>query len=181
MRKSGFMVLGILLIIFGVLALVSNLTGVDFGNFCFPAGLILLGLWVLARPRMIKDGSAAEFNVLGEYKRSGAWLVNSGEIWSGIGEVKLDFTLAEIPAGETHIRIYSLVGDIVLRPGANMGLALIAGGLINSVKWMGAKQDNFLNSVTFSTPNFTQAERKVTVEVTSLIGDIKVISPGDMG
>ncbi len=181
MRTRGLMYFGILLIFFGLLALVSNLTGIDFGNFCFPAGLIIIGIWVLARPRMVKDGSAVEFNILGEYKRSGAWTVKAGEIWSGIGEVKLDFTGAEIPLGETQIHVYSLVGDIVLRPGPNMGLSLVAGGMINSVKWMGAKQDNFLNSTTFSTPNFAQAERKVTVEVTSMVGDIKVISPGDMG
>ena len=100
MRTRGLMYFGILLIFFGLLALVSNLTGIDFGNFCFPAGLIIIGIWVLARPRMVKDGSAVEFNILGEYKRSGAWMVKAGEIWSGIGEVKLDFTGAEIPLGE---------------------------------------------------------------------------------
>lgn len=181
MRTRGLMYIGILLIILGLLALVSNLTGIDFGNFCFPAGLIVIGIWVLARPKMVKDGSAVEFNILGEHKRSGAWQVKNGEIWSGVGEVKLDFNGAEIPPGESQIHIYSLVGDIVLRPGVNMGLTLIANGLINSVKWMGAKQDNFLNSVTLSTPDFAQAERKVTVEVSALVGDIKVVPPGSLG
>jgi lia operon protein LiaF len=143
--------------------------------------LIVIGIWVLARPKMVKDGSAVEFNILGEHKRSGAWQVKNGEIWSGVGEVKLDFNGAEIPPGESQIHIYSLVGDIVLRPGVNMGLTLIANGLINSVKWMGAKQDNFLNSVTLSTPDFAQAERKVTVEVSALVGDIKVVPPGSLG
>ena len=181
MRSRGFMFLGILLILFGLLALVSNLTGIEFGSFCFPVGLILIGLWVVARPKMVKDGSAVEFNLLGEFQRSGVWAVKPVEIWSGVGEVKLDFSQAEVSAGETHIHIYSLVGDIILRPAANMGLQLTANGLVNSIKWMGARQDNFLNSVQLATPEFAQAERKLLVEVTALVGDIKVIPPGDMG
>jgi predicted membrane protein len=181
MRSRGFMFIGILLIFFGLLALVSNLTGIEFGNFCFPVGLILIGVWVLARPRMVKSGAQVEFNILGEHKRSGVWAVKPVEIWSGVGEVKLDFTQAEVPPGETRIHIYSLVGDIMLRPGANMGLQLTANGLVNSIKWMGAKQDNFLNSVQLTNPEFAQADRKLFVEVTALIGDIKVIPPGDIG
>lgn len=181
MRSRGFMFLGILLILFGLLALVSNLTGIELGSFCFPAGLILLGLWVLVRPKMVKDGSAVEFNLLGEFKRSGGWTVRPVEIWSGVGEVKLDFSQAEVPPGETHLHIYSLVGDIVLRPGTNMGLQLTANGMVNSIKWMGAKQDNFLNTVQLATPEFSQTERKLLVEVTALVGDIKVIPPGDLG
>lgn len=181
MRSRGFMFLGILLILFGLQALVSNLTGIEFGSFCFPVGLILIGLWVLARPKMVKDVSAVEFNLLGEFKRSGVWAVKPVEIWSGVGEVKLDFSQAEVSTGETHIHIYSLVGDIVLRPGTNLGLQLTANGLVNSIKWMGTKQDNFLNSMQLATPEFVQAEQKLLVEVTALVGDIKVIPPGDMG
>lgn len=181
MRSRGFMFFGILLILFGLLALVSNLTGIELGNFCFPVGLILIGLWVLARPKMVKDGSAVEFNLLGEFKRSGGWTVKPVEIWSGVGEVKLDFSQAEVPAGETRLHIYSLVGDIVLRPGTNIGLQLTVNGMVNSIKWMGAKQDNFLSSVQLADAEFAQAERKLLVEVTALIGDIKVVPPGDMG
>lgn len=179
MRTRGLMIIGIILIVFGLLALVSNLTGVDYSSFCFPAGLIVIGVWVLARPRMVKD-SSVEFNILGDHKREGAWEVKAGEIWSGVGSVKLDFTQANVPSGETSLHIFSLVGDVVLRPGSTIGLELTANGLLNSIKWLGAKQDNFLNSVQHTTANFTSADRKVKVEVTALIGDIKVIAPDAM-
>lgn len=179
MRTRGLMVIGIILIVFGLLALVSNLTNLDFGTYCFPTGLIVIGIWVLVRPRMVKD-SAVEFNILGDHKRDGRWAVRPLEIWSGVGSVKLDFTQAEVPSGETFQHIYSLVGDVVLRPGSTVGLELTANGLLNSIKWMGAKQDNFLNSVQHTTPNYASTERKVKVEVTALVGDIKVIAPDAM-
>jgi len=180
MRTRGFMYIGVILIVFGLLALVSNITGINYSAFCFPAGLIIVGLWVLVRPGMVKN-SSVEFNILGDHKHEGAWTVKPGEIWSGIGSVKLDFTSADVPAGETFIHIYSIIGDVSLRPGENVGLELTTNGLINTIKWMGAKQDNFLNSVQMATSNFAQAERKVRVEVTTLIGDVKVIAPGFMG
>ncbi|MHB1120890.1 MAG: cell wall-active antibiotics response protein LiaF [Bellilinea sp.] len=180
MWSRGIMVIGIFLIVMGILALISNLTGINFSSFCFPTSLILLGVLVLLRPRMVKEGTRVDFMLLGEYKRSGLWAVEPAEIWSGIGEVKLDFTQAEIPTGETTIRIYHFVGDVVLRPGAAMGLMLSANGMLNTVKWMGARQDNFLNALQLSTPNYDQAERKVKVDVTNFVGDIKGISPTDM-
>ncbi len=180
MRSRGIMLIGIFLIVMGILALISNLTGINFSSFCFPTVLILLGVLVLLRPRMVKEGTRVDFMLLGEYKRSGLWSVEPAEIWSGIGEVKLDFTQAEIPPGETTIHIYHLLGDVLLRPGEAMGLSLSANGLLNTVKWMGAKQDNFLNALQLSTPNFDQAQRKVKVDVTNFVGDIKVISPTGM-
>lgn len=180
MRSRGVMLIGIFLILMGVLALISNLTGINFSRMCFPTVLILLGVLVLLRPRMVKQDTRVDFTLLGEYKRDGAWLVENTEIWSGIGEVKLDFTQAVIPAGENRIHIYHFVGDVVLRPDASMGLSLAASGLLNTVKWMGAKQDNFLNAVQLSTANFSQAERKVIVEVTTFVGDVKVIPPTAM-
>jgi len=174
MRTRGVMIIGIFLIVMGVIALVSNLTDINFSNFCFPTILILMGLLVLFRPRMVKEGVDVDFILLGEYKRSGVWPVAPVEIWAGLGDVKLDFSQAEIPVGETPVHIYHLIGDVVLVPDDKAGLSLTASGLLNTVKWMGAKQDNFLNSVQLATPNFTQAERRVAVEVTNLIGDVKV-------
>jgi len=173
MRSRGVMIIGIFLVVMGLLALISNLLRIDFSAVCFPTILILMGVLVLLRPRMVKEGTDVNFILIGEYKRSGLWKVGTSEIWSGIGEVKLDFSQADVPPGETFIHIYHLIGDVSLRTSDQVGLSLTANGLINTVKWWGAKQDNFLNEVQLATPNYDQAERRVKVEVTTLIGDIK--------
>lgn len=173
MRSRGVMIIGIFLVVMGLLALISNLFEFDFSSACLPTILILMGVLVLLRPRMVKEGTAVDFILIGEYKRSGLWRVASSEIWSGVGEVKLDFSQAELAPGETCIHIYHLIGDVSLRTNDKVGLALTVNGLINSVKWWGAKQDNFLNEVRLATPDYDQAERRVKVEVTTLIGDIK--------
>jgi len=173
MKSRGVMIIGIFLVVMGLLALISNLFKIDFSNVCLPTILILLGVLVLLRPRMVKEGTNVDFTLIGEYKRSGLWKVGKSEIWSGIGEVKLDFSQADVPPGETSLHIYNLIGDVSLRTSDKVGLSLTANGLINTVKWWGAKQDNFLNEVRLTTPNYDQAECRVKVEVTTLIGDIK--------
>ncbi len=176
MRPRGMMVLGIILVVLGLMALVSSLTGIDFGAICFPLGLILLGVWVLWRPRMVQGDRETHFQLIGDVKRVGDWTVQKEEIWSFIGDIDIDLAHALVPAGETSIHCYNFIGDVEVYAPAGVGLMLVADGFLNSIKWMGAKQDNFFTSSQMTTPGYEQAERKVRIEVTSFIGDIKVHS-----
>ncbi len=174
MRPRGMMAFGIILIALGLIALISSLTGFDFWAICFPTGLILLGIWVLWRPRMVRGDTEIHFQLLGDVKRTGAWTVQKEEIWSFIGDVVFDLSQAQVPTGETTLHAYNFIGDIKIYVPAGVGLSLVADGFLNSIKWMGAKQDNFFTTSHLTTPGYDQAERKVRVEVTSFIGDIKV-------
>jgi predicted membrane protein len=168
------MIFGVILVVLGLLALISNLTGIDFGAFCFPTVLILLGVWVLLRPRMVRGDREIHFQLLGDVKRMSDWTVQKEEIWSFIGDIDLDLGRAQVPPGETGIHAYNFIGDVEIYVPAGVGLMLVADGFLNSIKWMGAKQDNFFTSSQLTTPGYEQAERRVRVEVTSFIGDIKV-------
>lgn len=174
MRTRTMMVIGGLFILLGVLALISNLTGINFSAFCFPIGLIALGAWVLLRPRTTRDGAEVHVELLGEIRREGNWAVSGQEFWSFIGDTKLNFSQAQIPEGETLIRVYNLIGDISLTVPADFGLALVAETLVSSVRWFGSKRDNVLSGVELTTPAYATAARRVRVQVVSLVGDVKV-------
>lgn len=177
MRSRGMMVIGIIFVVLGLIALISTLTGFDFMAICIPTVLILLGVWVLWRPSMVRGDTETHFQLLGDVKRMGAWTVVKEEIWSFIGDVDIDLTSAQVPAGETSLHLYNFIGDVEIFLPATVGLSLTADGFLNSIKWMGAKQDNFLTSTHLTTAGYDQAERKVRVDVTSFIGDIKVRPP----
>lgn len=174
MRTRGMMIFGIILVALGLMALISTLTGIDFGAFCFPILLILLGVWVLVRPRMVRGDREIHFQLLGDVKRMNDWTIRNEEIWSFIGDIDIDLGRAQVPPGETSIQAYNFIGDVEIYVPAGVGLMLVADGFLNSIKWMGAKQDNFFTSSQMTTPGYEQAERKVKVGVTSFIGDIKV-------
>jgi len=174
MRPKGLIVLGIIFIVLGLTALVSTLTGYDFGAICFPLGLILLGVWVLWRPRMVSGERETHFQFLGDVKRTDNYALHNEEIWSFIGDIDIDLSRAQVAVGETSLRAYNFIGDVEVDVPTGVGLMLVADGFLTSIKWMGAKEDNFLTGAQHATPSYEQAERKVRLEVTSFIGDIKV-------
>ena len=53
MRNQGMALIGALLMIAGIFLLLGNLFDFNLWAVCFPLGLILLGLFVLFRPRMV--------------------------------------------------------------------------------------------------------------------------------
>jgi lia operon protein LiaF len=174
MRPRGLMVFGIILIAFGLIALISTVTGFDFWQVCFPVGLILLGVWVLWRPRMVRGDTEIHFQLIGDVKRTGSWTFKKEEIWSFIGDIDIDLNQVQVVPGENKLHAYNFIGDVDIIVPSDIGLSLIADGFLNSIKWMGTKQDNFFTTAHLTTPGYDQAERKVQIEVTSFIGDIKV-------
>lgn len=174
MRNRNQLILGSLIVIFGILLLLSNVFRIDFGAFCWPIGLIILGVWLLLRPRMVPSGMPVNFVLIGETQRRGAWKAVNEEIYTGIGDVDLDLTTADIPLGETQIRCLGFIGDVKVTVPAGVGISVSSTGFISTVKYLGHKQDSFLAPVTVTSEGYETAERKVHVEALYFIADVKV-------
>src|SRR5574338_259746 len=112
MRDQGQFRLGIVLVLLGLIFLLSNLFDINLWPYCWSAGLIALGVWLVMRPRMVAANVNTSFTLIGDHRRRGPWLVQNEEIWHGIGDVDIDLTQAEVPSGESVIRIFSFVGDV---------------------------------------------------------------------
>lgn len=175
MRNQTQLFFGLLVIFFGVLFLIGNLFDVNIGAFCWPIGLILIGLWLIMRPRMAGPNTGTNFIFLGDYERSGPWVVKNEEFYSFIAETDLDFTKAEIPLGETQIRAYGFIGDIDLLVPADVGVAVNSSAFVTSLKQAGEKEeDSFLAPVNWQSDNYKLAERKIRLEAGHFIAEIKV-------
>ena len=112
MRNRGPLFIGSLLVIFGMVLLLGNIFQINIWALCWPTGLILVGVWLLLRPRFALPGTLVNIRFIEDDKRKGQWQVNNEEIWSFINTVRLDMTQATIPAGETTIRMYGFISDI---------------------------------------------------------------------
>lgn len=174
MRSRGQLLLGFFLVLFGSLALLGAFTSIDVGSLFWPSFLIVLGVWFLLRPRIVKDGSLAHIQLLGDVLRSGQWPVTSQEIWIGIADIDLDLTQAEIPAGVTTFRIVGFIGDIDLTVPPEIGVAVEAMGLVSTIRFLDRKSDYFLTPVHLKTDGYDDAERKVVLETTTFISDLKI-------
>ena len=174
MRNQGQLLIGALLTLAGLLFLLQETIGIHLDQFCWPMVLILLGLLLILRPRMVKAGTRMTQKLLGDVHRDGPWGVTDEEIWMLFGGVDLDLTQADIPTGETRLRFFGLVGDIKLLVHQDVGVSVAATGILTDAKMLDQKRSSFLTTVELASPNYEMAERKIRLETTALISDLKV-------
>jgi len=173
MRNQGQVIFGILIILIGLMFLLGNLFDVNVGALCFPTALILLGVWLLLRPRLVGPDTPFRFRIFGPIRRSGAWQVADEEIWLLIGDVRLDMSQAEIPAGETHIRVSGFVGDVRLVAPEGVGVSVSSMAFVSDARVLGQRRDGLLLPVRLTSDDYETAERKIHLETMFFVGDVR--------
>jgi predicted membrane protein len=175
MRNQGLVLIAILIILAGIFLLIDNLFDINLGAFCWPIGLILLGVFVLLRPRMVGPDTNSHVVLIGDVERAGAWELTNEEYWGLIIDAGYDLTKADIPPGETVIRGFSFIGDVEIYAPADLALAVDASSLITSLKLDGQEEEEaFLSPIHWRTDGYKMAERRVRFELNQFIGDVKV-------
>lgn len=178
MRNRGQLIIGVLIILVGFLFLLEAAFDIDLGRFCWPVGLILLGVFLVLRPRMVPEGTRMTQKFFGDIHRDGKWQVADEEIWLLIGDVELDMTQADIPLGETTVRVFSFIGDVDLTVPADVGVSIAYTGLVTDAKVLGQKRDGFATTIEMASANQETAERKLRLELTSFITELEVKQVG---
>lgn len=174
MRNRGQLILGGFLLFLGLVSLLSVIFNVDLGAFCWPIGLILVGVWLLVRPRYTRTESNTFIRPIGDLHRRGTWQVADQEIWIIIGDTDLDFTEAIIPTGETTLRIYGFVGSVDVRAPGSVGVSVSSTSFVTDSKLWGEKRDYFLSPFTRTSEAYQSAERKINIEIMYFVVDLRV-------
>lgn len=174
MRTRGQLILGGFLLFLGLMSLLSVIFDVDFGAFCWPIGLILVGVWLLLRPRYTRSEGSVFIRPIGDLHRRGTWQVTDQEIWIIIGDTDLDFTEAIIPIGETTLRVYGFVGSVDVRAPSSVGLSVSSTSFVTDSKLWGEKRDYFLTPFTRTSEGYESADRKIHVEIMYFVADLRV-------
>ncbi len=174
MQNKSMLLWGMLLIALGAMFLIGNLTGIQVWAICWPTGLILLGVWTIARPYTIGPDTAIEQRILGDIKKRGDWQVRDKEFWMGVGDIDLDLTNAEIPPGETRLRCFGFVGSVKMLIPENAGVSIASTALLTDGKVLGQRQERFVTSLNVTSDDYEVAERKIKIETTYLVVDLKV-------
>jgi predicted membrane protein len=174
MRDRGQLLLGAAVIVIGALLLVGNILDIDVWALFWPILLILLGLGLLLRPRMIDAGATAHYELLGDFRREGAWQVADQEFWLAIGDVKLNMSEAQIPAGETRLRVWTFVSGVKLTVPRDVGVSLACSAFVTDATLFGRKRESILAPLRFESEEYAGAERKIRVELTGFVADVKL-------
>lgn len=177
MRGDGRILVGIIIIAVGLVVLVGNLFNLDLGFLCLPAVLIVLGISLLLRPWLVDPDTAVRTAIFGPIRRSGAWQVANEEIWLFVGDVNLDLSQADVPPGETIIRVFCFVGNIRLIVPEGVAAAVSPLAFLADITILGKKRDIFLAQSRLASDDYGTAERKIQVQPTCFIADVKVRRP----
>ncbi len=177
MRTRGQLIIGAIVILIGFLMLIGAVFDVDFGILCVPTILILVGIWVLVRPQLVRPGTGVAVRLLGDIRRSGVWTLADEEIWVGIGDVRLDLTEAEVPEGKTALRIYGFVGDVRLVVPEGVALAVASSAFVCGARVFGRKTDTFLGTFYWESEGYQEAARKIELETLHFIHTLRITEP----
>lgn len=174
MKNQGQILLGLAILVIGLVLLLGVWLEIEAGDLCWPTAFILAGLWLLIRPWVVPPDTTLETHLFGPMRRKGPWKVVPLESWLFVGDVDLDFTEAEIPAGETLIRCFGFVGTIRVLVPAGVGLSVTSTAFLTDAKMMGKKRSSFVVPVTMTNDGYTTAERRIRLEVTNFVADLKI-------
>ena len=176
MENRSQITIGAILVVIGALLLIGRLIDVDLSQFCWPIGLILVGALVLLRPRMLPADTEYTVRPFGDLRRRQGWQVRNEEIWMLIGDARLDLRDADIPSGETTIRIFGLIGDVDLLVPQDVGVKVSVGAFITDMDAPGQKEDVFLASTAWTNAAYQEerSDRRVLVSVGMFIADLDV-------
>jgi predicted membrane protein len=175
MRNQGLVFVALAIILVGVLLLVGNLLHFNVWAICFPVGLILLGLFVILRPRTVGPGVESHTMLFGDFNRVGPGELPAEEFWGFIVDGAYDLTKYDVPPGETIIRGFSFISDIEIFAPADLGVAITGNSFVTEFKLDGGEEETyFLSPFQWKSDGYKMAERQVRFELTQFIGDIKL-------
>lgn len=174
MEKRYQIALGAGMIGLGGLFLLGVLLQFNVWAICWPVGLIGLGLWLLLRPHFTADAANQTFLLLGEARRRGNWLVKNEEYFTGVADIDLDFTETDLPPGETHLRLYGFVNDVVLLLPKTMGLRLRIMAIVMDCDLFGRESERFFSPLEYTSDNLETAEHCLQIDITSFVADVKL-------
>lgn len=175
MRNRGMILLAILIIGLGVVLLIGNLFKLNFFAYCFPLGLIMLGMFVLFRPRTVEPGTHSRTVLLGDFEKTGPGTLTAEEYWGFIVDAKYDLTKLDIPSGETVIKGFSFIGEVEIFAPADIGVEINGSSLITEFKQAGEEEQSYiLSPLNWKSDGYKMMERRVRFDLTQFIGDIKL-------
>lgn len=108
------------------------------------------------------------------------WELRPMNISQFIGDTTIDLTKAQVPYGETKINISSFIGDVkVYVPrDVDLGIRVSTSSFIGDVHLLKQKESGFMRSVEVESPYYQESSRRVRIEVSTFIGDVKVKKVG---
>ena len=175
MRNWGMIFVGGVLILLGLMSALSALFDINPWMICGPALLILAGVLILVSPRIGFPSENLRVRPFAGIRRKDTWQVKDEEFWTFVGDIRLDFTQAELPPGTSTIRITGFVGDVNLVIPEGIEFSLASTAFLNDTKIFGAKRETFFSMLHEQSQGFENADQKINIEMLYFVNDLDIV------
>ena len=180
--RSGEMLGALILILLGLAFLAGNLGLLVLNwNLVWPAFLVLLGVWLIWRafqpvPQFATGVPSWGF---GDYRPDLAGKeLRQTEFSHGFGDFDLDLTRAVIPDGETFVRASHGLGDLTIVVPGDIPVRVKASAGLGDVFVLGERSEGLGPNANYESEGYAAATRKLKVEASVGLGEVKVMRAG---
>jgi hypothetical protein len=178
MMKRWMEIFGGFLILVGVMSLVDAIWHIQLGNYLWPLLLVALGVWLLVKPAHAPWWTW--FGGRNDYQFNSGWTHTGNNHEQNIfaGDTLLDLSQEIIPGEGANYRFTGFAGEIRILVPDGIGVSVRASYFAGHVNMFGEDMSGVMAPVEDETPGFSQAEKKVFVEVNYFAGEVLVIRKG---
>lgn len=165
-EKTGYVLFAI-----GILFLAS-------GHFSLVLAVILisLGYFIVRSKQLHKDENYVQKQSLLESIRFNKepWELKSSSIWSIIGEINLDLSLAMTNEQETTLVFQGIIGDIDILVPDDLGVMIHSTIVLGQSNVGADREAGMMNKLVWRSPHYDAAEQKVNITISYIIGDLDI-------
>lgn len=102
------------------------------------------------------------------------WPLESMRLYNMIGNYYFDISKAYIPEGETPIHLKGWVGDVKMLIPEDIPVDIRVEGSVGDIKIFGQKSADIKPSLTYRSPGYDEAEKKLKIMIEFSIGSVRI-------
>ena len=186
----------IILITLGVLFLLDNLGIADFGTIIstyWPLILILIGIRIFFRYGRSSTQSSPSGSVIsGATQESTASMINNSNVFGDVdlkfnskefrggsisntfGDMNIDLSEIALAEGEQLLKLDGVFGDLHVLVPKDIEIAVTTHSVFGDVRVLGNMKSGFGQEISYSSPNYSAASKKLRIVSNQVFGDVKV-------
>ncbi|MDT9723576.1 hypothetical protein DUZ99_00900 [Xylanibacillus composti] len=138
--------------------------------------LISLGFFYI-RSRQIQPSEfyVQKQNILQSLKwNKDPWILRSMSVWSVIGEIHIDLSLALLEENEAVMVMQGVIGDIDIIVPEDLGVIVQSTVVFGQTNIGDEREAGLMNKIYWKSPQYEQCEYKVKFVLSYIVGDVDV-------
>lgn len=147
-------------------------------------GILFIGLEVLA-PNMGRRRRGSGRWSVGDHHIGPQITIESDRRWTrgggaqhhvnhAVGDLRLDLSEVQLPPGESTWYVSALIGEITVLVPEGLAVDVEAQVRVGDIRLFHQRADGFARSMVFTSPGYAEADQKVNIRASVLVGEVTV-------